>query len=433
VSDGSRTHEGGDERSRDEPPPLAPHHPFRRMSGRDPHEPFRVATPLELLFDLTFVVGFGAAASEFAHLQAANHVGPGLLAFTLATYAVWWAWINFSWFASAFDTDDWLYRLTTLVQMVGVIILALGLPQTFASVEEGHQIDMRVVTAGYVVMRVAMVTQWLRAARQDPVHRSACLTYATNIVVAQIGWIALIFAQMTFQFTLGFVLMLIVVELGGPYIAESRKGGTPWHAHHIVERYGLLTIIALGEGVIGTVASLSAVVADQGWTLDAVLVATAGIGLTFGMWWSYYAVPAAPLLHAHRKRSFAYGYLHFFVIWSVVATGAGLHSAAYYIEHHSKLSSAETALSVALPVGGFIASVYLIYLALVRSRDAFHALLLGLTAVVLVGAIGLAAAGVSMAWCLIIVMLAPMVTVAGFEVIGHRHAAASLSESLADD
>ena len=68
-------------------------------------------------------------------------------------------------------------------------------------------------------------------------------------------------------------------------------GGTPWHAHHIAERYGLLTIIALGEGVVGTVASLSAVVARRAGRVDAVLVAVAGIGLTFGMWWVYFIVP----------------------------------------------------------------------------------------------------------------------------------------------
>ena len=78
----------------------------------------------------------------------------------------------------------------------------------------------------------------------------------------------------------------------------------------------------------GTVASLSAVVAEQGWTTDAVLVAIAGTGLTFGMWSVYFVVPAADLLHAHRKRSFGYGYLHIVVFGSIVATGAGLHAAA---------------------------------------------------------------------------------------------------------
>ena len=80
------------------------------MAGRDPHERHRVATPLELLFDLTFVIAFGVAASEFAHALAAGHVGVGLTAFLFATFATCWAWINFTWFASAYDTDDWIYR-----------------------------------------------------------------------------------------------------------------------------------------------------------------------------------------------------------------------------------------------------------------------------------------------------------------------------------
>ena len=83
---------------------------------------------------------------------------------------------HFSWFASAFDTADWVYRLTTMVQMVGVIILALGLPPMFASIDHGPTLDNSVMVLGYVVMRVAMVAQWLRAARQSPERRRACLT-----------------------------------------------------------------------------------------------------------------------------------------------------------------------------------------------------------------------------------------------------------------
>jgi low temperature requirement protein LtrA len=66
----------------------APAHRLRRMTGRDPHEQHRVATPLELLFDLTFVVAFGIAASEFARMLADNHVGAGLAGFAFATFAV---------------------------------------------------------------------------------------------------------------------------------------------------------------------------------------------------------------------------------------------------------------------------------------------------------------------------------------------------------
>jgi low temperature requirement protein LtrA len=226
------------------------------------------------------------------------------------------------------------------------------------------------------------------------------------------------------------VAVLIGIETLGPVLAEFRRGGTPWHPHHITERYTLLTIIALGEGVVGTVASLSAVVSAQGWSLDAAFVVVAGIGLTFGMWWSYFVVPQAELLRAHPERSFWFGYLPIPMFAAIVATGAGLHAAAYYIEHQSKLASAETVLAVALPVGVYILFVYLLYAVIVRTVDGLHILLLGITAVVLAVAVWLAKSGTSMANCLLVVTLAPMVTVVGYELIGHRHAAAAVARNL---
>src|SRR4029453_11223969 len=104
-----------------------------RMGGRDPSETTPTATPLELLFDLTFVIAFGAASNELAHLLAEGHVAVALLGFSFAAFGIAWAWINFSWFASAYDTDDWVFRLATMVQMLGVLIFALGLPDMFAS------------------------------------------------------------------------------------------------------------------------------------------------------------------------------------------------------------------------------------------------------------------------------------------------------------
>jgi low temperature requirement protein LtrA len=281
-------------------------------------------------------------------------------------------------------------------------------------------------------MRIALVGQWLRAAKQDPDRRSACLTYVVFVTVAQIGWIGTIFLHTSVPVTFVIVVLLIGVEMLGPFLAERRKGGTPWHAHHIAERYSLLAIIALGEGVVGTVASLSAVIGAQGWSFDAIFVAVAGIGLTFGMWWTYFVAPQSDLLHAHRELSFRFGYLHIVVFGAIVATGAGLHAAANYIEHHSELGSVETVLSVALPVAAYIASVYVLYTMLVRAFDTFHVLLIVLTAVVLAGAVLLANAGVSMTICLLVVTLAPMVTVVGYEVLGHRHAAEAIATRLAD-
>jgi low temperature requirement protein LtrA len=392
------------------------------MSGRDPGEDGRAATPLELLFDLTFVIAFGISASQLAHMLAENHVGAGLAGFAFSTFAVCWAWINFSWFASAFDTDDWAYRLTTMLQMVGVIILSLGIPPLFTSIEHGEHVDNRVLVAGYVVMRIAMVFQWLRAAKQDPEHRTACLTYAAWISVAQVGWIGALLTDTSLEVTFVLVGLMTVVEMIGPWLGEKARGGTPWHAHHITERYGLLVIIALGEGVVGTVASIAAVVNEQGWSTDAVLVALAGTGLTFGMWWVYFVVPAAEILHEERERSFLFGYLHILVFGAIVATGAGLHAAAYFIEDHSKLGSVETVASVAIPVAVYLVLIFGLYLLLLRSLDMFHIVLAIVSLGLLAGAVALAAAGVDMAVCLLVVMAAPVVSVLGFEFVGHRHA-----------
>lgn len=404
------------------------HHHGRKMGGRDPHEGHRVATPLELLFDLTFVIAFGLAASQFAHAVAEGHFGAGLAGFGFASFAICWAWVNFSWFSSAYDTDDWIYRLVTMVQMIGVLVLALGLPRMFASIEHGAHLDNSVMVFGYVIMRVAMVFQWLRAARQDPARRSACLAYVTAVSIAQIGWVVQIF----FDFSLGvsslLAFALTLLEITGPYIAERKYGGTPWHAHHIAERYSLFAIIAMGEGVVGTVATLSAVVEAQGWTLDAALVGIAGTGLTFGMWWIYYMLPSAQVLHARRERSFVWGYGHMLIIAAIVATGAGLHVAAYFIEHKAHIGAVATVLCVALPVGIFIGSIYALYYYLVRRFDPLHVWLLSGTAAVVVLAVIAALSGVGMAVCLVILMFAPVVTVVGYETKGHRYQAAALEK-----
>lgn len=401
------------------------------MSGRDPRETFRTATPLELLFDLSFVVAFGVAGEEAAHLLVEDHVGAGVLGFAFSMFAIVWAWINFSWFASAFDTDDWVYRVTTMVQMIGVVVLALGLPTMFESLVEGERVHNEVMVAGYVVMRLAMLVQWLRVARQSPEYRSVALTYVRSLVITQSGWVVLMLAPVSVGTFFAVAVPLAIVEMFGPWFAERTRGRleTPWHAHHIAERYGLLAIITLGEGVIGTVASLTAVTREGGWTLDAVLVVIAGIGLTFGLWWTYYITPAGEMLHRHRDRSYRWGYGHLAIFAALAGVGAGLHVAAYYLEGDSHLGPVGTVLTVAVPVLLFVIADYTLYWVLVRTIDPLH-LWLALGGVAMLGAaVAAVAAGASMAWALLIVMLAPAVTVVGYETVGHRHVASLLEDS----
>jgi low temperature requirement protein LtrA len=401
-------------------------HHRRRFGGRDPSEGHRGATPLELLYDLTLVVAFGVAADELAHFVADDHVVAGMAGFAFAAFAASWAWINYSWFASAYDTDDWVFRLATLVQMVGVIVLALGLPQMFASIDHGDTLDNGVMVAGYVLMRVALAFLWWQVARHDPQRRPAAHAYMATIGVAQAGWVVLTIVDLPVGATFALFVPLFALELVGPFVAE-RTAGTPWHPRHIAERYGLLVIITLGEVILGTVAALNALVhGEAGWTVDAALLAIAGVGLTFGCWWMYFAVPWAEPLVRHRDRAFPFGYGHLAIFAPLAAMGAGLHVAAYDLEGEARIGATGTVLSVVIPVTIFVVVYYALYSSLFRTGDPFHLGLLAGTALFLVGSVALAAAGVGVPVCLVVLALAPVVTIVGFETLGHRHMADAL-------
>ena len=416
-------------------PPLD--HRLRRMAGRDPGESHRAATPLELLFDLTFVVAFSQAAAQAAHFLELGHFGSASLAFSFAVFAISWAWINYTWLASAYDNDDIFFRLATMAAMIGVIVVALGMPQLFRSVDEGLRIDNSLVVAGYVIMRVATVALWLRAARHDRAHRRATLTYALYVSIAQLGWIVLIFVSPPFGLTIALTLLLFAIELAGPLVAERKDGGTPWNPGHIAERYGLLVIITLGEVVLGVIVAISAVVEEQSWSVEAGLVAFGGTALTFGLWWVYFTMPSAKVLTrfrdrgVYRNRAFEWGYGHLLIFGSLAAVGAGLHVAAYVIEGVAHIDAVAAMLTVVVPVAIYSIALFTLYSVLLRQFDPFHILLFIGSLVMLVIAVWAVAAGASMGTGIVLTALSPAVVVVGYETIGHRHQAAALERTLA--
>jgi low temperature requirement protein LtrA len=410
------------------PQASALHHRLRRMTGRDPLQSHRAATPLELLFDLTFVVAFGQAADQLAHYVAEGHFGPALGGFGFSMLVVVWAWINFSWFASAYDTDDWLFRVLTLVQMVGVLVLTLGIPALFVSLDEGAPFENGVMVAGYVVMRVALVGQWIRAAVQDPARRETNLTYAGMVFAAQVAWVVLYLVRTASPWVVVPVAVVAIsLDFLGPIVGERRRGGTPWNPRHIAERYGLLVIIALGESIFGTVATVSAIVQADGWSEEAVLIVVAGVGLTFGMWWTYFIVPSAEVLGVRRGLANAWSYSHIVLYTAIAATGAGLHVAAYVIEDHAAIGELGALYSVALPVLVYMVAFFCLYSFLVRAVDAFHFVLVGGVLATLAASAILVALGASIGVGLLVVMAAPIVVVVGYEALGYRHEAAVLA------
>jgi low temperature requirement protein LtrA len=256
------------------------------------------------------------------------------------------------------------------------------------------------------------------------------MTYAVTITVAQAGWVALALARTSVEAMFAWAALLLLIELSGPVLAERGKGGTPWHPHHIAERYGLLVIIALGEAILGTIAALGAIVGPEGegWSLEAAVVGLAGVTLTFGMWWIYFVMPCGAILERRRERSFGWGYGHIPLFGSVVAAGAGLHVAAYLVEGKTKLDVLDTLLTTAIPVAVYVLGIFLLYTYLSRRVDPFHFLLIGLSAALLGASVAMAVAGVSIEWCLLVLSLVPWVTVIGYETVGHRHNARMIAE-----
>lgn len=412
-------------------PPLD--HRLRRMVGRDPNEPHRSATTLELLFDLTFVVAFSQAGTQAAHLLELGHWAPAALAFTFAVFAICVAWINYSWLASAFNNDDVFFRVATMVQMLGVLVLALGIPPVFHSIDEGAHVDNAVMVAGYVIMRLATIALWLRIAQHDPAHRRTALTYAVVVGIIQVGWVVVIFINPSLPVMFGIIAFLGALELVCPYLIERRLGGTPWHAHHIAERYGLLVIITLGEVVLGTILAISAVVEAQDWSVEAGLVAFGGTALAFALWWVYFTMPSGKVLHQYRERGFVWGYGHFFIFGSLAATGAGLHVAANVIEGVAHIGTVEAMLTVAVPVAIFSIALFTLYSLLLREFDPFHILLFAGSILMLVIAVGAVAFGASMGVGIVLTAFSPVIVIVGYETIGHRHQAAALDRALAAD
>jgi len=324
------------------------------MTARDPHDEHRAATPLELFFDLVFVVAIARAAERLHHGLAEGAVAASVVSYALVFFAIWWAWMNFTWFASAYDTDDVTYRIFVFVTMTGALILAAGIPRAF------DERDFGMATLGYVVMRVALVTQWLRVARADTPRRRTAYRFALGVTLCQIGWVTAALVLAPDRWLVPFVI-LGPAELLVPVWAE-RASPTTWHPDHISERYGLFTIIVIGESVLAASLAIQSVTNGGGVTSELIAIIVGGLLIVFSMWWLYFDHPGVHLISSNRT-AYVWGYGHLPIFASVAAVGAVLAVAVDGTTGHGELDRTATGLAVAVPV-----AVYLLMMWVLHSR-----------------------------------------------------------------
>lgn len=326
---------------------------FLSFKPRDRDEAHRAATMLELMFDLAAVIAIAAAAAGLHHALAGAHIAEGIIGFMMSFFMIWLAWMNYTWLASAYDDGSLLFRVVTMIIMFGALMLAAGIPAVF------DQQPLYLVLAGFVTMRLGLVVLWLAAARGDPDNRKIALRYAGGISIMQVYWVSIILSlpadsSLTMAaFILGFACELVI-----PAIAE-RNGRTNWHRHHIIERYGLLNIIVLGECFLAIVMALKtdAVGLLPSWPLLGLGITASVITFTL---WSLYFSREEHLRSEELSHTLLWGYGHFALFASGAAVGAGFAVMVEITTHHADVDLRIGALAVAIPTAVYVSTLWII-------------------------------------------------------------------------
>ena len=280
-----------------------------RMRDFDSEE--RRVTWLELFFDLIFVAAVAALADGLAHDPTLQ----GLWHFVALFVPVWWAWMAFTWFATAWDNDDVFHRVAMLLGMLLGIVLAAGIPRVL----EGND---RLFVGAYAAMMLLLVAMFARVIPHAGEARGLAMTYlVTDLLGAGLWLSSLLVAQPARAWVWAAAMIVLLV---GPILAVRAYAGQPYDERHIPERYGLFTIIVLGEGVIAVTAALS----EVNLNTAAIVTAVLGFGLAATIWWTYFETMTAAALSRERLgAAFLWGYGQFFAFSGIAAAAVGVELA----------------------------------------------------------------------------------------------------------
>jgi low temperature requirement protein LtrA len=266
-----------------------------RLWPSDPHKERR-ATWMELFFDLIFV----AAVAQVGKSLAADYSWAGLLRYSFLFVLIWLAWSGHTLFATRFDTDDLIQRLLILAQSFVAAVMAANSKDALDSV------DAAGFGAAYAGMRVVLVLQYLRA-RRVPATRQLTTRYAIGYAAAAVAWIASALTPVPARYWVWSVAL--AMDLSAPGLAARHSAKHPPDAAHFPERFGLFTIILLGEFVA---AVMHGIEKQETWSVAAFSTAWMSMAFAFVVWWWYFDGAQGPAERHIRTRRQAIG----FRIWN---------------------------------------------------------------------------------------------------------------------
>jgi low temperature requirement protein LtrA len=291
-------------------------------------------TPLELFFDLVFVL----ALTQCTALMAAEPTWEGVAKGLLVLGVLWWAWVGYAWLTSVVDPEEDAVRLVIFAAMAALLVAGLCVPEAFG--EAGL-----IFALAYAVVRIAHVALFMLASRDEPILRSSVIGLAISTAIASGLLVAASFADGALQG--GLWTLALVLDIAGPYFFGSE--GWKLAPHHFSERHGLIVIIALGESIVAI-----GVGAEEKVDLGIVVAAVVGTGIAAALWWLYFDVVA---LVAARRLSRAevgrqqnemardsYSILHLPMVAGIVLVALGMKKTLGHVEDELKLVPATALL-----------------------------------------------------------------------------------------
>jgi low temperature requirement protein LtrA len=287
-------------------------------------------TPLELFFDLVFVLALTQCTTLIAHELSWEGVLKGLLALGM----LWWSWVGYAWLTSVLDPEEGAVRLVIFVAIAAFLVAALCVPGAFGS-------EALLFACAYAVVRVAHIVLFVLASRDDPALRQSVIGLAVSTAIG--AGLLFVAAATSGGVQVGIWGLALALDAGGPLLVG--QDGWKLVPGHFAERHGAIVIIALGESIVAIGVGAKA-------TLDTGVVAAGVLGVVVAasLWWVYFDVTAimaarrlAKAEEGHERNGIArdsYSYLHFPMVAGIALIAVGLKRTIGHVGDPLKLISA---------------------------------------------------------------------------------------------
>jgi low temperature requirement protein LtrA len=291
-------------------------------------------TPLELFFDLVFVLALTQCTTLIAH----DPTWEGMLKGLLVLGMLWWSWVGYAWLTSVVDPEEGAVRLVIFVAMAAFLVAALCVPGAFGS-------EALLFACAYAVVRTAHIVLFVLASREDAALRQSVIGLAGSTAIGVVLLFVAAFASGALQ--LAIWGLALVLDTGGPLLFG--QDGWKLVPGHFAERHGLIVIIALGESIVAIGVGAKA-------SIDAGVVVAGLLGVAVGaaLWWVYFDVTAivagrrlAKAAEGHERNGIArdsYSYLHFPMVAGIALIAVGLKRTIVHVDEPLKLVSAAALL-----------------------------------------------------------------------------------------